>query len=405
VDQATSRRKQNKGPESRSTLSVNGRVRLLRRHYHSQAAGTATPADDLLDAAHDTISVATRQLCCQLNRASRSFEMTAQNLQQAARLSVSGEKLRGVVEADGQAILKASCTGDPQPAWLATECKAPGDSGKSLVYLGSDGFNAPTITDQEKQARRKAVMRKRRKRKGHKPRLPRRKRGTDQTSASSVEARYKEFKVVMFYDHELTRKHVSVTRGDCREAGRIMRRDAGRLGFGAADARVGNVDGGPWIINQIKLQRLQMTAVGLDFYHLGDNVHKTRRIVFGEAAEGTKMAGDLLHTAKHHGYEPLREAMLEVRKGTRGSKRKEVDRLMDYASDRRAMIRYPEFLANGWQIGSGPTESQCRITPDRVKRPGQRWDRDNAEAIMAIEAMYQSEQEAAYWRLALSGKC
>ncbi len=79
-----------------------------------------------------------------------------------------------------------------------------------------------------------------------------------------------------------------------------------------------------------------------------------------------------------------------------------MDRLIEYVSDRREMIRYPEFLANGWQIGSGPMESQCRVVPDRVKGAGKRWDTDNAEAIMALEAMYQSGQCETYWKQALS---
>ena len=66
------------------------------------------------------------------------------------------------------------------------------------------------------------------------------------------------------------------------------------------------------------------------------------------------------------------------------------------------MIRYPEFLAHGWQIGSGPMESQCRVVPDRVKGPGKRWDADNAEAVMALEALHQSRQWAALWQAALN---
>jgi hypothetical protein len=323
--------------------------------------------------------------------------MTRQNLLEAARLSVSTESLRQVVEGEGKVVLEAARTGDLQPAWHAAGCKHPDGGGQSLVYLGSDGFTAPTITDREKKTRRQKVIDKRKTREGGKPPLPKAKRGTDQ--------RYKEFKVVIFYDHDLTRKQVSVTRGDCQAAGRIMRRDAWRLGFAAADQRVGNIDGGPWIINQIRMQKLPMTAVGLDFFHLGENVHKTRRIVFGEEDKGTALAGQLLHTAKHQGYDALHEELLDLRRDTRGiKKRKEVDRLLAYTSDRREMIRYPEFIANGWQIGSGPTESQCRVAPDRVKRPGQRWDLDNAEAIMAIEALHQSDQTAAYWKLAMSGE-
>jgi hypothetical protein len=65
------------------------------------------------------------------------------------------------------------------------------------------------------------------------------------------------------------------------------------------------------------------------------------------------------------------------------------------------MILYPEFLAKGWQIGGGPTESQCRVLPTQVKGVGMRCDADNAEAVMALEAMRQSNQWDPYWRMAL----
>jgi len=395
VDPTTLKKKQDKGKAPRSTLSVNGRVWLQRRHYYSATQGSSTPSDDLLDAVHNTISLATRQLCCQLNRASRSFAMTAQNLKKAAQLSLSHDTVRQAVEDDGKALLEMSRRGQLQPSWHASGCKR--SDGQSLVYLSSDGFMAPTITDAEKQARRRKVMDKRKTRQGRKPRLRAVKRGSDQ--------RYKEFKAVMFYDQDMEHRQVSVTSGNCQAAGKLMSRDAWRLGFAAADQRVGNIDGGPWIINQIEKQKLKMTAVGLDFFHLSENVHKTRRLIFGEKnPQGEQRAADLLHTVKHEGYEPMRQKLMELRQQTRGkAKRKEVDRLIEYVSDRRQMIRYPEFLAKGWQIGSGPMESQCRVVPDRVKGPGKRWDTDNAQAIMALEAMYQSQQCAAYWKLAMSG--
>ena len=395
MDQTTGRRKQDKGRSDRSTLTIDGRVSLHRRRYHSRGEGSTTPGDDWLDAAHATISLATRDLCCQLNMASRSFEMTACNVMKSARLSLSAETLRQLVEEQGKSALEQSRTGELGPAWRAAQCKRP--DGQSLVYLSSDGFMAPMITDQEKQTRREKVMAKRKTRKGGKRRLSSVKRGSDQ--------RYKEFKEVMFYDHDLEHRQVSVTCGDCHSAGKLMTRDAWRLGFAAADFRVGNIDGGPWIINQIHARKLPMTATGLDFYHLGENVHKARRIVFGEEdAKGKRMADDLMHTVKHEGYEPMRQKLMEIRQTTRGARRKAVDRLIEYVSDRREMIRYPEFIKNGWHIGSGAMESQCRVVPDRVKGPGKRWDADNAESIMALEAIYQSGQATAYWNLAMSGR-
>ena len=49
------------------------------------------------------------------------------------------------------------------------------------------------------------------------------------------------------------------------------------------------------------------------------------------------------------------------------------------------MIRYPEFVANGWQIGSGPTEATCKTLTARLKGSGMRGDADNAEAVMGLK--------------------
>ena len=52
---------------------------------------------------------------------------------------------------------------------------------------------------------------------------------------------FKEFKIVTCYDDEAKHRLVSVTRGDCARAGRLMRRDAGRVGLDKADDKVGVV--------------------------------------------------------------------------------------------------------------------------------------------------------------------
>ena len=221
--------------------------------------------------------------------------------------------------------------------------------------------------------------------------LPPRKAGADQ--------RYKEFKIVAFYDETQEHRLVSGTRGDREVAGRLMRREAGRIRLDLADEKVGNVDGSPWIRNQVQRQSLPLDDLGLDFYHLSENVHKARREIYGEDDEaGKQWAGELLHIFKHEGYEAAWQQLLEWRVGLRRGQRAAADRLLNYVSERREMIRYPEFRAKGWQIGSGPTEATCKTLTARLKGSGMRWDADNAEAIMALEALTQSGQWDVYWK-------
>jgi hypothetical protein len=94
----------------------------------------------------------------------------------------------------------------------------------------------------------------------------------------------------------------------------------------------------------------------------------------------------------------LRDELVRWKAGLRGpQKRAAAEALLGYVTDRREMVLYPEFLALGRQIGSGPTESMCKATTQRIKGVGMRWDADHAEAVMALEALEQSGARQDYW--------
>jgi hypothetical protein len=391
-DQNTGKNKHNKGRQDFTVQTINGRVQLSRRRWHSPSDGTTTPIDAWLDAAESTVSLGVREMACRLNGDGKNFDKTATNLARTAQIRVSGETLRTLVEAEGKRVLHAQRSGQLALEWSAADCRV--DPKKPIsptrVYLGSDGVMVPLVTDAEKVARRTQIKQKRQRRGRKAKPLPPRKSGADQ--------HYKEFKIVAFYDETQEHRLVSGTRGDCEAAGRLMRRDAGRIQLDRADEKVGNVDGSPWIRNQIERQSLPLDALGLDFYHLSENVHKARREIYGDDdEEGKQWAGQLVHVFKHDGYEAAWKQMLAWRlalKRGRGA----ADRLVGYVSERGEMIQYPAFRARGWQIGSGPTEATCKTLTARLKGSGMRWDADNAEAIMALEALSQSGQWAAYWR-------
>ena len=61
--------------------------------------------------------------------------------------------------------------------------------------------------------------------------------------------------------------------------------------------------------------------------------------------------------------------------------------------------RYPHFREQGYDCGSGPTESQCGTLTHRVKGAGMRWDADNVESMMVLAALDHSQQWQAYWKL------
>src|ERR1700679_3583721 len=397
----TGKKLRHKGRQEYSVLTINGRVCLRRIRWHGTGDGSCTPLDVYLDKAEQSISVGAREIGCRLNGDGKNFDKAAENLARAAQIYTSGETLRVMIENEGKQVLKAQQSGVLVIPWTAADCQTKtGDEGQTAtgptrLYMGSDGVMVPMIADEEKKKRRQKIKEKRRHGgKKTKP-LPTAKPGADQ--------KYKEFKIVGYYDETQDHRIVAGTKGDCVEAGVVMRRLATRIHLEEADEKIGNIDGSPWIRNQIERRELSLDAVGLDFYHLGENVHKARRTVYGEEDQaGTTWADELMHTFKHDGYEAAWQKLVQWRATLRGpAKRRAADSLLGYVSERREMIRYPEFIEKGWQIGSGPTEATCKTLTARLKGSGMRWDALNAEAVMALEALSQSGMWKNYWRTLL----
>jgi len=85
VDPQTHRRRQDKGSDPHDLLTVNGRVRIRRKHFHTRHEGTTTPVDKLLDAAEATVSVGVREMCSRVNSEAGSFARAAANLERTAQ--------------------------------------------------------------------------------------------------------------------------------------------------------------------------------------------------------------------------------------------------------------------------------------------------------------------------------
>jgi hypothetical protein len=349
--------------------------------------------DRLIMADGATMTVGVREISCRLNNDATSFDKAADNLRRAAQIVMSGETLRQLVEKEGRRVIAAQGKGELIPAFQSSDCAIPEDPTRRRMYVGIDGVMVPVITHKEKQKRREKIAIKRRQRPAWKssPKpLPPIRRGADQS--------FKEFKTITFYNEDNSRRHILLSRCKRNRVSPLVRREAGRLKFAEADERIGNVDGASWIPSQLEGPELNLSALGLDFYHLGENVHRTKRATFGEdTPEGAAWSDNLMHTFKHSGYAVARELLLAWRIGLRTRKRAAADRLLNYVIERRDMISYPEFVAKGWQIGSGPTEARCKTATARIKRSGQRWDAAHAEQVAALTNIRDSGQWTLYW--------
>jgi hypothetical protein len=369
-------------------LSSNGRVRLRRVRWHAKGEGSETPLDVLLDRAARTFSSGVREMACRLNLSSTSFAKTAENLGRLASIQISGESVRQLVEHEGKRAARQVRRGRVDPGWDASDCVTEG--GQTRVYVGCDGVKVPLVTDQEKRKRRQTIKQKRQRSGKRRRALAPLKRGADDA--------FKEFRVVTAYAQDQEHRTVAVTSGDCEQTGRLMRSVALAIKLSAADESIASVDGAPWIRNQLELHRIT-DHVNLDYYHLKDYAQRTRREAYGEdSEEGRRWLAELTRLFLEAGVEEAWDYLIAWRKNLRGRKRKAADRLLGYVAERRGMIRYREFRERGWQIGSGPTEAQCKTTTLRLKGRGRRWDAGNAEALMALAALDASHAWDSWWK-------
>lgn len=366
---------------------MNGRVELTRTRFGEKTQGSEHPCDRLVDETEATVSVGVRQLCVREGTNARSFDRGRENLRHAARIVVGEEQFRQLVESEGKKVLRLSGDDQLELDWSASQCRTPTPGGgeTTRLYVSADGVLVPTTTQSEKDKRRATVLKKRKslppeKRRKLKP-LGRVRTGSDQ--------RYKQIYVTIFYDQDQKHRLVGVTCRKLKGLRRLLRTDAARVHLLGAQEPLGMVDGAVCLRNHLDLLPLQ--EVLLDFYHLSEHVGDAAAKTLGAQTEQAKQwVTSVLHTLRHEGYPPFFQQLLEWRSGLRGGKRKFADELINYVASRREMILYEKCQQRGWDVGSGPMESMCGVTTDRIKGRGRRWNLENAEAMMGLEALYQS---------------
>jgi len=382
-------------------LTANGTIRISRTIYWCREQGTDSQLDRWLGIADNSISVAARELCCRVTITGPSFRKSAENLERLAQIHVSSNRLRQIVEDEGQKALKARDKGFISPGWNASDCKT-NVNGQTRVMVGADGVMVPLVTQSEKQKRRKNRRTRRRKKAKrndtavHRCRAKRklkRYRGADNP--------YKEFKIVTFYDQANEHHYAAGTAGNHEALGRLMRREAAKLKFNQADEKISVSDGAQWICKQLQTRLPMLDGKILDFYHLSEHIWSAANACFNQGSQQAKdFATEVLHIARHEGPTELLTRLMDERKNYRSKgKRKSLQEVIRYIARRFEMCDYPKFIERGWQIGSGPTEAFCKTLTTRLKGSGMRWDSPNAEGIMALAAMDQSGQWQAYWNL------
>jgi hypothetical protein len=78
-------------------------------------------------------------------------------------------------------------------------------------------------------------------------------------------------------------------------------------------------------------------------------------------------------------------------------KREKVEQHLNYFAERCEYMKYDEYLAAGYPIGSGVVEGACRhLVKDRMEQTGMRWRIAGAQAVLSLRAIYVNDDWDAF---------
>lgn len=86
-------------------------------------------------------------------------------------------------------------------------------------------------------------------------------------------------------------------------------------------------------------------------------------------------------------------AMKRKQKKLSGNPLKTLEKVIRYYTTNLAHMKYDEYLAAGYPIGSGVVEGACRhLVKDRMERSGMRWTTEGATSVLKLRAIYLNQQ-------------
>jgi hypothetical protein len=142
----------------------------------------------------------------------------------------------------------------------------------------------------------------------------------------------------------------------------------------------------------------------LDLFHVLERLWKVAWCFFDERTQKRQA---------HQWVEERLKRLLEGRAGSvirgiryqstqyalRGQGQKTVKEAADYFERNRDRMKYDEYLAAGYPIGSGVVEGACRhLVKDRMERSGMRWLPSGAQAMLDLRATYLNGEWTDFWK-------
>jgi hypothetical protein len=343
--------------QQRRVLTVHGELKVRRAYYYcGRCKQSFIPYDDVLGLV-DEISPGLMPLVCLAGTLLPFADAAEDVLKRFSGVRVSASTVLRSTEGAGERLRAQQKEGRMvQPTQAELKWTAAREAGQPAAYVGLDAFSVPM----------QGMM------------------------ATKAEHRMLYAALLYTPQKEHTRYLVDFELESLAEQ---VRAQARALGITQVSDLIAVTDGGNGLEEALQRNLAENLTTILDWYHAVEHV-STFAKAWHARDEEARLRWE--HEAESILYEQGGEALLAFLQAitlpprTSAEVREELRKLIGYFENNRHRTDYPKYRANGWDIGSGPTEAGCKIIGERLKGSGMRWVEDGAATVAALRALYVS---------------
>lgn len=341
-----------------TVITLVGQIRVWRSYYLCERCHEGTyPLDEQLGFRAGALSAALEEALA-LVGGHIPFELASDLVERLTRVSISDNGVRQATERIGQERLDAD-TAQVEAAWEDYDLpEAPANAPKRL-YGSIDETSVNTETGWRN------------------PKL-----GSWYTTAEPPWEEPPE-------NWELRAEEITYY-GDittAEEFGRLMYVTGVQRGAEQAEVLIFIADGAAWIWKQVEKHFPEAVQI-VDWFHATEYIWAVAHAVYGEGSDLAEAWAKRRLAELWDG--DLRAVVAACRKYvnlTQDSAR----RAITYFFNNRHRMRYPEYRAQGYHIGSGTIESGCkRVIGARLKQAGMKWRVVGARQVIKARATHLS---------------
>lgn len=157
--------------------------------------------------------------------------------------------------------------------------------------------------------------------------------------------------------------------------------------------------------------RDRIAGICLDIFHVMEYVWELSTSLHGEKGQNRvkwvmKQGLAILKGKVGYVIGGLKQMLTKKSTRLRGGQKQVLKKVITYFSNHKHMMKYDEYLAKGYPIGTGVIEGACgSLVKNRMERSGMKWTHKGAKSVLDLRALKRNGDWDSYWNSHLEKEC